>query len=206
MTINAVIFDIGNVLIEWQPERYFDAAIGSEARRGLFQTVDLHAMMDRIDAGADFAAEVARTARMHPDWHDAILHFRDHWADMAQPAIPQSVRLLAALKARGVPVFALSNFGAQNFPISVAQFPFLGRFDRAYISGPMGMKKPDPAIYAALEADCALPPETLLFTDDRAENIAAAAARGWQVHLFDGAPGFAQCLITAGLLTKGDTA
>ncbi|MEB8387185.1 HAD family phosphatase [Rhodobacteraceae bacterium KMM 6894] len=205
MTINAVIFDIGNVLIEWQPERYFDAVIGAEARHALFSAVDLHAMMDRIDAGADFAAEVERTAGMHPDWHDAILHFRDHWAEMAQPAIPQSVRLLAALKARGVPVFALSNFGAQNFPISVAKFPFLATFDRAYISGRMGMKKPDPAIYAALEADCALPPETLLFTDDRADNIAVAATRGWQVHLFDGAPGFAQCLVAAGLLTKGDT-
>lgn len=205
MTVNAVVFDIGNVLIEWQPEQYFDAVIGADARRALFRAVDLHAMMDRIDAGADFAAEVARTARANPDWHDSILHFRDHWADMAQPAIPQSVRLLAALKARGVAVFALSNFGAQNFPISVAHFPFLGTFDRAYISGRMGMKKPDPAIYAAVETDSGLPPETLLFTDDRVDNIATAAARGWQVHLFDGAPGFAQCLVAAGLLTEGET-
>ena len=206
MTVNAVIFDIGNVLIEWQPELYFDTVIGVDARHVLFEQVDLHAMIDRIDAGANFAAEVARTADMHPDWHDAILHFRDHWGDMAQPAIPQSVRLLAALKTRGVAVFALSNFGAQNFPISVARFPFLATFDRAYISGRIGTKKPDPAIYAAVEADCALPPETLLFTDDRAENIAAAATRGWQVHLFDGAPGFAQCLVGAGLLTIGETA
>lgn len=200
--INAVIFDIGNVLIEWQPERYFDRLIGAARRKALFGAVDLHAMMDRIDAGGVFGDVVEQTARAHPDWASEIRHFRDHWTELAQPVIAHSVRLLNALKDCGVPVFALSNFGAQNFPLSRAQFPFLNQFDRHYISGEMGLIKPDPAIYAAVEADCALPPQSLLFTDDRADNIAAAAARGWQVHLFDGAPGFAQTLVTAGLLTQ----
>ena len=203
MTPEAVIFDIGNVLIEWQPERYFDQQCGPARRRALFAAVDIHAMMQRIDSGADFAGEIARTAAAHPGFAAEILHIRDHWCDIAQPAIPGSVLLLRALRARGIPVFALSNFGAQNFPLSAEQFPFLTDFDRAYISGPMGMAKPDPAIYAAVEADCGIPPAHLLFTDDRAENIAAAAARGWQVHLFDGAPGFAQCLINAELLPPG---
>ncbi|PVA09876.1 haloacid dehalogenase [Pelagivirga sediminicola] len=204
MTPRAVVFDIGNVLIEWRPERYFDRLIGPEQCRALFAAVDIHAMMQRIDSGAGFGAEIARTAAAHPDHADQILHIRDHWCDIAQPAIPGSVRLLLALKARGVPVFALSNFGAENFPRSAAQFPFLTEFDRAYISGPMGMAKPDPAIYAAVEADCGIPPACLLFTDDRSENIAAAAARGWQVHLFDGAAGLAQRLETAGLLSQGE--
>ncbi|MBZ8118377.1 HAD family phosphatase [Roseovarius sp. LXJ103] len=202
--IQAVIFDIGNVLIEWQPECYFDGVVGEARRRALFADVDLHAMMDRIDAGADFAGEVARTAQVHPEFSAEILHFRDHWTDMAQPEIPRSVRLLKALKARHIPVFALSNFGADNFPLSVAQFPSLGLFDRSYISGAMGMRKPDPAIYAAVEADCALPPGALLFTDDRGENIAAAAARGWQTHLFETPEGFAQTLVARGLLPEKD--
>ncbi len=203
MTPEAVIFDIGNVLIEWQPERYFDRQCGPDRRRALFAAVDIHAMMQRIDSGADFAREVARTAAAHPQFAAEILHVRDHWCDIAQPAIPGSLLILRALQERGIPVFALSNFGAQNFPLSAAQFPFLTDFDRAYISGPMGVAKPDPAIYAAVEDDCGIPPGHLLFTDDRAENLAAAAARGWQVHLFDGAPGFAQCLVTAGLLPPG---
>ena len=205
MTPEAVIFDIGNVLIEWQPERYFDRTCGPDRRRALFDAVDIHAMMQRIDSGADFAAEVMRTASAHPAFAADILHIRDHWCDIAQPAIPGSVHLLRALRACGVPVFALSNFGAQNFPLSVAQFPFLTEFDLAYISGPMGMAKPDPAIYAAVEANCGVPPDRLLFTDDRTDNITVAAARGWQVHLFDGVGGFAQCLVNAGLLTQGDT-
>ncbi len=200
MTPRAVIFDIGNVLIQWHPERYFDRLAGLERCRAMFTAVDIHAMMNRIDAGAEFADEVARTAAAHPEYAPEILHFRDHWCDIAQPAIAHSVRLMTALRARRIPVFALSNFGVQNFPLSAAQFPFLRQFDRAYISGRMGMIKPDPAIYAAVEADCGLPPEALLFTDDREDNIAAAAARGWQVHHFKGATGLAQRLVDSGLL------
>ncbi|SEK57094.1 2-haloacid dehalogenase [Roseovarius nanhaiticus] len=201
MTPQAVIFDIGNVLIAWQPERYFDRLCGASRRRAMFGSVDIHAMMNRIDAGADFGAEAARMAAVHPDFASELMHFRDHWCDIAQPAIPHSVRLMTALRARGVPVYALSNFGAGNFPLSAAQFPFLRQFDRAYISGRMGLIKPDPAIYAAVEADCGLLPEALFFTDDRAENIEAAAARGWQVHLFEQPEGLARALVTKGLLT-----
>ncbi len=206
MTPQAVIFDIGNVLIEWQPERYFDRVIGPARRHALFQAVDIHAMMQRIDSGADFGAEVARMAAAHPTVADDLLHIRDRWCDIAQPEIPHSVRLLRALRAQGVPVFALSNFGAQNFPLSAAQFPFLHEFDRAYISGPMGMAKPDPAIYAAVEADCGIAPERLLFTDDRQDNIDAAAARGWEVHLFRGPAGLARRLVDAGLLDDAEAA
>ncbi len=202
MQIDAVIFDIGNVLIEWRPERFFDVHIGPAERKAFFAEVPFHAMMDRIDAGAPFAESVEDMALAHPRWGDAIRMVRDNWTDLAQPAIPRSVRLLSALRGRGMPVFALSNFGAQNFPLSCATFSFLDTFDRRYISGEMGLIKPDPAIYAAVEADCGIPPERLLFTDDRTDNIAAASVRGWQTHLFDSAGGFAQCLVDAGLLSQ----
>ncbi|SLN19025.1 ?-D-glucose-1-phosphatase [Roseovarius litorisediminis] len=202
MKVQAVIWDIGNVLIEWQPERYFDQLIGQTRRAQLFAQVDLFAMMDRIDAGAPFAETIEETACDHPDWQAEIRHFRDNWTALASPAIEHSVRLLRALKSAQVPVFALSNFGVQNFPCSRVQFPFLGEFDRYYISGQMGRIKPDPAIYAAVEADCGIAPEHLLFTDDRSDNINTAIARGWQVHLFDGAKGWAQCLVRSGLLIK----
>ncbi|UXX84880.1 HAD family hydrolase [Roseovarius pelagicus] len=202
MLSDAVIFDIGNVLIEWQPERFFDAQIGTIARKAFFADVPFYEMMDRIDAGADFSATVESMALAYPGWESAIRMVRDNWSDLAQPSIPHSVRLLAALKANGIPVFALSNFGAQNFPVSCAAFPFLTSFDRHYISGEMGLIKPDPAIYAAVEDDCGIPASRLLFTDDRADNIAAARARGWQTHLFDSPAGFAQCLVDAGLLTE----
>lgn len=206
MTVKAVIFDIGNVLIEWQPERFYDATIGEGARRAMFAAVDLHAMNDRVDSGGDFAGEIASTARLFPDHAEAILMWHRHWLDMARPEIPHSVRLLRALRARGVPVFALSNFGLEPFAMARATYPFLDEFDQLYLSGALGVTKPAPRIYELLEARCGIPADSLLFTDDRAENIAAAAARGWQTHLFDGPEGWAARLIAADLLTESEAA
>ena len=83
---------------------------------------------------------------------------------------------------------------------------FLNQFDRTYVSGRMKLIKPDPAIYAAVEQDCGIAPGGLLFVDDRAENIAAAAVRGWQVHHFTGPDGWATRLVTLGLLSESEAA
>lgn len=200
MTINAVIFDIGNVLIEWQPEKFYDRVIGEDRRRAMFAEVDLHAMNDKVDLGGKFADLVAETAARYPDWHDEILMWRDNWLDLAAPVIQPSVDLLRALRGAGVPVFALTNFGIDTFAIAEEAYPFLKDFDRRYVSGHMGVIKPDPVIYEMLEADCGLDPETLLFADDRPDNITAARARGWQAHLFETPHGWEACLKSHGLL------
>ncbi|MCB1333958.1 MAG: HAD family phosphatase [Roseivivax sp.] len=200
MAIQAVIFDIGNVLIQWQPERYFDRVLGPDRRRAMFDAIDLHAMNDRVDQGQNFAAVMAETIAAYPDWRAELEHWQAHWIDIAAPEMPESVALLRALRARGVPVFALSNFGVETFAMAEPAYPFLTEFDRRYISGHMRMVKPFPEIYAAVEADCGLPPQALLFTDDRADNIQTAADRGWQTHLFDGAAGWHACLRDHGLL------
>ena len=204
MSVQAVIFDIGNVLIEWQPERFYDATIGPDRRRAMFSDVDLHAMNDRVDSGGVFAVEIERTAQDWPDHADAIRLWHSHWIEMARPEIPRSVRLLRALRARGVPVFALSNFGLEPFALARGIYPFLDEFDRLFLSGEMGVTKPAPRIYEMLEDRSGLPPASLLFTDDRAENIAAAAARGWQTHLFDGPDEWAQRLVAEGLLQQSE--
>jgi 2-haloacid dehalogenase len=204
MTPEAVIFDIGNVLIEWNPERYYDSRLGEDRRRALFAAVDLHAMNDRIDAGALFRETIYDLAEATPDWATEIRWWYDHWIDMASPRIEPSIALLRALRARGVPVFALTNFGIHSFAYAQTQYDFLGEFDRAYVSGHMGVIKPDPEIFRQVEEDCGIAPERLIFTDDRADNIAAAAARGWQVHHFNGPDGWARALVAAGLLTEGE--
>ncbi|MDU8910724.1 HAD family phosphatase [Aestuariicoccus sp. MJ-SS9] len=201
MTPKAVIFDIGNVLIEWQPERFYDRVYGPDLRRAMFAEVDLHGMNDAIDRGGDFRQIVYDTAETYPHWRAQIRHWHDSWLELATPEIPHSVRLLRALRGQSVPVFALTNFGIGTWRIAVPRYLFLSEFDRHYISGEMKVIKPDPEIYAMVEADCGLAPEALLFTDDRADNIAAAAARGWQTHQFTGPQGWAECLTAHGLLT-----
>ena len=204
MTPEAVIFDIGNVLLEWQPERFYDAVIGLERRARLFAEVDLAGMNEGVDLGAPFAASVEALAEAHPDWAPEIRMWRERWFEIAHPPIEGSIRVLRALRARGVPVFALTNFGRETFDAAVERLPFLAEFDRAWVSGRMGVMKPDPAIYAALEAECGVAPGRLIFTDDRADNIAAAAARGWQTHLFEGWQGWAARLVDAGLIEKAE--
>ncbi|MBN2907661.1 MAG: HAD family phosphatase [Rhodobacteraceae bacterium] len=202
MPIEAVIFDIGRVLIDWQPERMFDRHLGPDRRKALFSSVDFWTMNDAVDLGADFDQAVADLASRHPDFAADIRLWHTHWLDMASPEIPGSVHLLRALKARGVPVFALTNFGVTTFQIARAAYPFLDLFDRHYVSGQLRMMKPDPAIYQLVERDCAIAPDRLLFTDDRADNIAAAVRRGWQTHLFEGPQGWSDRLVAETLLRK----
>jgi 2-haloacid dehalogenase len=206
MTPEAVIFDIGNVLVEWHPERHYDRRIGAARREALFAEVDLHAMNLRVDLGASFRAEVEAMADAHPEWRDEILDWHDSWTEMCSPAIPGSVALLRRLRASGVPVFALSNFGVDTYAIAQKRYGFLTEFDAEFISGHLKCMKPDPAIYEIVERETGVAPGALLFADDRPDNVAVAAARGWQTHLFEGAEGWAARLVSAGLLTEAEAA
>lgn len=201
--IEAVIFDIGNVLIEWNPERHYDAVLGEARRREMFAAVDLHGMNDRVDCGADFRETVTACAAQYPEFHDEIMMWYFDWIKMAAPAIPQSVALLRRLRAGGIPVFALTNFGRESFEFAETQYPFLTEFDKAYVSGRLGCGKPQSLIYEIVEADCGISPERLLFTDDRHDNIKTAKRRGWQTHLFEGAGGWEARLIREGVLSGG---
>ncbi len=206
MQPEAVVFDIGNVLIEWQPERFYDSVIGPDRRKAMFEAVDLHAMNDHVDMGEHFTDTIYATAEAYPAWREEIRMWHDRWIELAQPEIPHSIRLLRALRNKGLPVFALTNFGIQSFDYAATHYPFLREFDRHYISGHLKLIKPDPKIYEIVETDSGVAPGALLFTDDRADNIAMARDRGWQAHLFDGPRGWADRLIAAGLLTETEAA
>lgn len=200
----AVIFDIGNVLIEWNPERFYDSRIGAERRQRFMAEVPIQAANLAIDAGAPFRDTIFGLAAAHPDWAREIRWWHDDWKLMVDPVIPWSVALLRALRVKGVPVFALTNFGRETFQIALGQFAFLNEFDQAYVSGELAVIKPDPAIYAIVEQQSGLAPGHLLFVDDRRENITAAVARGWGGHLFEGPEGWARRLVVEGLLSEAE--
>lgn len=206
MAIEAVIFDIGNVLIEWQPERFYDAEVGEDRRRAMFDAVDMHEVNDRVDRGAPFKETIYQAAEEYSEFRKEILMWHDRWIEMASPEIPHSVSVLRALRAKDVPVFALSNFGIGSFEYAETKYPFLKEFDRRYVSGYMGVVKPAATIYQMLEDDCGVAPSAMLFADDRDENIEAAKSRGWQTHLFDGPQGWADRLVAEGLLSAAEAA
>lgn len=181
----AVIFDIGNVLITWNPERVYDEVLPDRAARDrLFEAVDLHGMNDRIDRGAAFRETIYEVAQNYPEYEALIRLWHDRWIEMASPPIEASWSILRDLRERDVPVFALSNFGIESFAYAETQYPQLGEFDRRFISGHMGVIKPEAQIYEMVEQATGLSGAQIFFTDDRADNIAAAEARGWQTHRF----------------------
>lgn len=202
MRPEAVVFDIGNVLVGWHPEAFYDRVIGEDRRRALFAEVDLHGMNESLDAGALFRETVYDWADRHPGWAAEIRMWHDRWADLASPRIEGSIALLRALRVRGVPVFALTNFGRYSYEAAKGWLEFLGEFDREYVSGRLGVMKPDPRIYELVEADSGIAPDRLLFADDRADNVTAAARRGWRTHQFESWQGWARRLVAEGLLTE----
>ncbi|MGR3540042.1 MAG: HAD family hydrolase [Hasllibacter sp.] len=205
-TVDAVVFDIGNVLIEWNPERHYDRVIGADRRRAMFDAIDLHGMNDEIDRGAPFRDTIYARAAEHPEWEADIRRWHDEWIEMARPPITHSILLLRALRSKGVPCFALTNFGVGSFAYAETQYPFLTEFDRRFVSGQLEVIKPDARIYEIVEEESGVDPGALLFTDDRRDNVEAAAARGWQTHLFEGPEGLAARLVSEGLLTEAEAA
>ncbi len=204
--IRAVVLDIGNVLIGWDPESFYDARIGPDRRRALFAEVDLDGMNARVDLGEGFRDIIYAVADHHPQWRSEICMWHDDWLHMITPVIDQSVRLQRALRAKGVPVHALTNFGAESFDLAARHFDFLSEFDGLAVSGRLRVAKPDPAIYAEVERQVAVPPGAILFTDDRPDNVTAAAARGWSTHLFTEPGGWAARLVEEGLLSAEEAA
>lgn len=200
MTIQAVVLDIGNVLLKWNPEPFYEALIGPARKQAFFAEVDLYAMNLRVDRGEDFHDVIYATADQHPEWGDEIRHWHDSWLEFVQGDIPLSVRLMEQLQVRGVPVFSLTNFGLGPYDVARPHYPFLSKFDRDFISGALKAIKPEPDIYAQLEQATGLDGKDLLFTDDSAANIATARARGWNAHHFTGPEGWQERLQAEGLL------
>jgi len=186
--IHAVVFDLGGVLIDWNPRhlyrRLFD---GDDAAMERFLTeVCAQAWNERQDAGRPFAEGVAELVARFPDLAELIAAYDQQWEDMLAGPISGSVAILAGLRRRGIPLYALTNFSAEKFPIARRRFDFLAWFDGIVVSGEIGLIKPDPGIFRHLTATFGLQPETTLFIDDSVHNVAGAAALGFAAVQFLG--------------------
>ncbi|MEO0911836.1 MAG: HAD-IA family hydrolase [Pseudomonadota bacterium] len=184
MAPKALVLDIGNVLMRWDPDQLYGKLLDEEERAKLMAEVDLHGMNEAVDRGAPFKETVYALAEQHPEYGDLIRMWHDRWIEMARPLIPGSWAVLRHFRKMGVPVMALSNFGVETFAYAEGVYPELKEFDRRFISGHMRVIKPEAEIYARLEAETGLSGSEIFFADDRADNIAAAEARGWVGHVF----------------------
>lgn len=184
----AILFDLGGVLIEWDPRRIYSSYFKHPAELERFLAEVCTAEWNRgLDAGRPFAEALAEKQAEFPDLAEPIGWWGSRWSEMLGGAVPGTVEVLRDLVDRGHPTFALTNWSAETFPIARTRFPFLDWFQDIVVSGEVGMAKPDPAIFRLAAKRCGLVPEHTLFIDDHAPNLQAARALGFQTHLFQSA-------------------
>jgi len=177
-----VVFDLGGVLIDWDPRHlYRKLFAGDEAAMEHFlATVCTHEWHRHHDAGRSLAEGVRTLKDLHPDKAELIDAFGTRQGEMLAGSIAGAVEILKELRDRDVPLYALSNWPAETFPLARQRFDFLGWFRGILVSGEIGAIKPEPRIYEVLLERFAIDPQSAVFIDDVAVN--AAAARAFGIH------------------------
>lgn len=201
-----VIFDLGGVLIDWNPRYlYRQLFVGDEAGMERFLAeICSPAWNHALDAGRPYAEAVAELVARHPHERARIEAYQGRWLEMLAGPIAPTVALVERLDAAGVPLWALTNWSAETFALVRPDpaYAFLDRFRRIFVSGELRLAKPEPAIFQHVLAVIGTPPEDCLFIDDAQHNVAAAAALGMRTHLFTDAAGLGQELARLGLLPE----
>ena len=174
-----VVFDIGNVLLPWDPRNLYRKVFADEAAMERFLATALaRDFILRTDIEPNFAAAIEARARAFPEFARELRLYDTRWLETLGPPIEENVALLRRLRAAGQPVYALSNFAHETFALVERQYDFLSEFDGRVISGHVGVVKPDPRIYKILFERAGRPPSELLFIDDSAANVRASEALG----------------------------
>ena len=197
----AVVWDVGRVLFQWDLRFLFAKLIPDPAELEWFVTnVVTEEWHFQSDAGRPLTEMLPELKARFPEHSGLIDAYVARFVETLPHAVPGTHALVERLTQRGVPQFVLSNFGAEFWDMFRPTRPVFDHFELCVVSGQERRAKPDPAIYAILEQRVAVPPAQLLFVDDRADNIAAAQARGWHGHVFADAARLEAELIASGLL------
>ena len=177
--VEAVIFDLGGVLIDWNVRYLYRSLLPDDsAIEEFLSEVGFTEWNAALDGGRDWDEAIEWLARRHPGRRDLITAFRDRWEETLGGPILPTVDILEELRAAGVRTFALSNWSRRTYDIAAPRFPFLERFEDVVISGDVGAGKPDPRMYREVLELGHLRPESTVFIDDTLANVQAARALG----------------------------
>src|SRR5437764_3841293 len=170
-----VVFDLGGVLIDWNPRHLYRKLFGGDdaAMEQFLASVCTQSWNECQDAGRSFAEAVEELCGTHGDKRALIEAWHLRFDEMMAGPIHGTVDLMAELRHRGVPLYALSNWSAETYPFAQRRFAFLTWFEGALISGHEGMKKPDPRIFALLLERFGLAADATVYVDDSPRNVAA---------------------------------
>lgn len=199
--VEAVVFDVGRVLFEWDLRHLFRKLIADADELEWFvSTVVTEEWHFQHDAGRPLAEMVAERTAEFPAHAPLIEAYATRFGESIPGPVPGSLPLVDALAARAVPLYAITNFGGEFWPPFRAAQPVFDHFRDIVVSGFEQVAKPEAEIFRRAAARFGHAPGAMLLIDDNAANIAAADALGWQVHHFSGADRLGEDLRARGLI------
>ncbi len=176
--INTVVFDIGNVLLRWDPARAFVGVLEPSAVITFMDEIDFAAWNHAQDAGRTFDEGVAAVAERWPQHVESLHTYRRNFTRTVVGEIAGSAQVVEELQAADVRLLALTNWSAETFPWARSSFGVLDLFEGIVVSGVEGVAKPDPAVFALLIDRYGIDPRQAVFVDDSPANVAAASGAG----------------------------
>ena len=197
----AVIFDIGGVLIDWNPKYLYSKLLADEAAIDAFLTeIGFNAWNLALDAGGRWEAAIGDLVARFPHHKELIEAAHLRWHEMLSSEIPGTVAVLERLSAAGVPLYAITNYSSEKFIETRERFAFLALFRDIVVSGDEKLLKPEAAIFRLCLDRNGLNADDCVFIDDVAHNIAGAKAAGIDAILFQSPEQLDRDLKTRGLL------
>jgi len=204
-SIDAVVFDIGGVLVDWDPRHLYRKVFLDADRMEVFLSqVCTPAWHAQHDLGVPFSSSIPALVSEYPEWADGIRAWEDRFEEMWSGPIPGSVEVLFHLRASDnrVPLYAATNWGSDNWRLAKTLFPFLEGFEGELVSADVGLLKPDPRFFDLLVDRFGLTPASTLYIDDNPANVRAAAQRGLVVCHFTSAEQLDHLLGDLGLIPQ----
>jgi 2-haloacid dehalogenase len=182
-TIKAILFDFGNVLLEWNPRQVYRRYFPDDeaAMEHFLQEVNFMEWNAQQDKGRTFAEGIAELSQEFPHYANLIQAYHDNWSESIGDPVAGTVEIMKRLKKSGYPVYGLSNWSSETFPLVRNKFIFFDLLDDIVISGEVGQIKPDPEIYEIALQRIGRPANECLFIDDSLANIEQARRMGFAV-------------------------
>jgi 2-haloacid dehalogenase len=201
--IRAVVFDVGGVLIDWNPRYLYRTMIPEEAEMERFLaevcTPEWHS---QHDLGASYEDTIPALVAARPEWEIEVRAWSERFVEMYGGIFDGTVALLRDLHGREMPLFASTNWGSESWAAIKVRYEFLGWFDGALVSGEIGIAKPDPAFFELLVETFSLEPSMTLYIEDNLTNLQAAAHHGFVTHPFVSPEALAADLLRFGLIDR----
>jgi 2-haloacid dehalogenase len=196
-TIDTVVYDLGNVLVRWDPYGAFTHRERAEVERWMAE-IDFPAFNHAQDAGRPWAEAVAALAD-RPHLVPLLEEYVERFASTLLGPVPGSAELVAELKGLGLRLYGLTNWSAETFQHAEPAAPAIGLLDDVVVSGRVGLAKPDPRVFAHLAEACHVEPDRAVFVDDSPANVAAAREAGFHAVHFTGTGAFRAALRRLGV-------